>query len=560
MADVTTLVALVVALFALAVATLQVTQQLLATGYVVRKCDRVVVGGLTRGGVRKFHWRQLRFTVRYQVITFAFPMPLYESLGVSPAILVEASSDDLWVKASRLKATRTTTQGSWVSFVQDMLPCLRPRCLGLRWESGDRIPDDLTVAPAQVDALTVMLLSVASGLQLSKYSPATGEIGMSGRLGAVTSSIHPVLGVLLHYTPTVQTTTISSSTIPSKSFAAHSRAVAQEKGVWANAVFGKFNDRSYGRGFQHMSFLRAAKFDVLRRNGWPEDSRTDTIGGAAGFMAFATVDVYEAVPPTCVRRWSAHFSEVIVKAHLREVQGTRGRDYPQSLRDRRHNFLEKNGGSSPFLSWDQLKFPPAATAVSGTEKQLTDDDHVAVDDWHDYRAIYHSQSKLQPIELASSELADCARGRDDDKEDPSAFMTAAAAYEVIIRCDQAMHFLQGDMRQPRAVHTASDEIVAAAISSLAEAGAPSWGDAATATFVDEWPCTVTRSCDAFIANAQKDTNSWSTDVGYLSRVVAHAKLALLRAAYFTVLMRAADELGPALQEDTEPVTSLVYLA
>ena len=54
----------------------------------------------------------------------------------------------------------------------------------------------------------------------------------------------------------------------------------------------------------------------LRGNGWPLDSYTDTIGGAASFMAFGHVDIYEAVPCSVVRRWTAHFAEVIVRAHL----------------------------------------------------------------------------------------------------------------------------------------------------------------------------------------------------------------------------------------------------
>lgn len=143
-----------------------------------------------------------------------------------------------------------------------------------------------------------MLLSVASGLHLSKYSPATGEISMSGSLGALTTSVHPILGGLLHYTPTLRRT--NAAAIKSANFKAHARAVSERKGVWANAVFGKLNDRQYGRGFQHFTLLRNARLQVLRDNGWPEGSHTDTIFGAAGFMAFATVDVYHAVPPTCI--------------------------------------------------------------------------------------------------------------------------------------------------------------------------------------------------------------------------------------------------------------------
>ena len=60
-------------------------------------------------------------------------MPLYESLGVSPALVVDAprrdgdtSSKALWSRAETLKKSRTASQGAWVSFVQDMLPYLQP--------------------------------------------------------------------------------------------------------------------------------------------------------------------------------------------------------------------------------------------------------------------------------------------------------------------------------------------------------------------------------------------------------------------------------------------------
>ena len=48
-----------------------------------------------------------------------------------------------------------------ISFVQDMAPYILAENLGRKWESGDRVPDDLTVAPVQVDVVTVVFLCVA---------------------------------------------------------------------------------------------------------------------------------------------------------------------------------------------------------------------------------------------------------------------------------------------------------------------------------------------------------------------------------------------------------------
>jgi hypothetical protein len=88
---------------------------------------------------------------------------------------------------------------------------------------------------------------------------------------------------------------------------------------------------SMGEGSSTLHCFRNARLQVLRDNGWPEGNHTDTIFGAAGFTALATVDVYHAVPPTCIRRWSAHFAEMIVKAHLYEIITTKGLYYTPNL-------------------------------------------------------------------------------------------------------------------------------------------------------------------------------------------------------------------------------------
>jgi len=54
--------------------------------------------------------------------------------------------------------------------------CLLPDDICTKEESGDRIPDDLTVAPTRVDAMTVLLSCIAMGMQVFKYSTTTHEI------------------------------------------------------------------------------------------------------------------------------------------------------------------------------------------------------------------------------------------------------------------------------------------------------------------------------------------------------------------------------------------------
>src|SRR5205807_3028219 len=90
---------------------------------------------------------------------------------------------------------------------------------------------------------TVVLLWAAAGMKSSRYLPVAGEISMSRKVGANTSAVHPVLGGLLHYTPSV----LVRANENLKEMRMLSRAVNQGKGVWAKAVFGKFNDRGVGR-------------------------------------------------------------------------------------------------------------------------------------------------------------------------------------------------------------------------------------------------------------------------------------------------------------------------
>lgn len=288
MQDVSALAALVIAVIALVVAAGQLTQQVMATAYVLRKCDRIVTGGLTKGGTRQWHWRQFRFTVNYQSIVFALPASIYTALGISPTIQIDKPSKDIWTKAIRLRDDRTSAQGCWISFVQDLVMsrCLRPEDITLREESGDRIPEDLTVAPVRVDTTSVMLTCIAMGMQVFMYAPNTGEIELAGGIGGISSSNHPILGCLLHYT--------NFSDEPSIGFEAarnHGHALRQEKGVWANAVFGRFMDRSYSSAFSKFMPLVLRKMPILKSHEWPEESSNDSIGGAACFMAFAHVDV-----------------------------------------------------------------------------------------------------------------------------------------------------------------------------------------------------------------------------------------------------------------------------
>jgi hypothetical protein len=68
--------------------------------------------------------------------------------------------------------------------------------------------------------------------------------------------------------------------------------------------------------------------------------------------------------------------------------------------------------------------------------------------------------------------------------------------------------------------------------------------------VTQWPKTVAKVCDDYFnphiprRSPVTRTVTPKYDDAHISRVMAHAKLTMLRSAYFTVMLRAAGELGP----------------
>lgn len=553
MADIATVVALIVAGVALVIAAGQLAQQLLATAYVIKKCDRIVTGGVTKGGTKQFHWRQFRYTVKYQAVVFAFPPPLYSALGVQGTVQVDSPSEELWTRAIILRPKRaTTTQGCWISFIQDlaMSACIRPEGICLKEESGDRVPEDLTVAPTRVDAITVMLAGVAMGMQVSKYAPTTGEISMAGSVGGISSAVHPILGGLLHYSVFA-----SEPNIGFEEARRHGHALLQEKGVWAYAVFGRFKDRSYRPDFNTFATLQKRKMDVLRDKGWPEGSYVDTIGGAACFLAFTHVDIYEAVPPSCVRRWCAHFAETIIKSHLLQLakelrEGSRAQanfNPPSTFYQARQVFIDRYGCSSPYLPWEDLSTGGVGSAEKA-DLDLQIDDHTLLNPEHgSVLACPGLITYATDSETDSGPISQAL-----DERDPSSYVPTAVAWEAILLADQRLRHIYKSHGQWPDYHFGdrSEQIAAKAISSLAEVGAPSWGRASEV--IEKWPEIFSAACNEVLKDQLP-----SLDKKWVS---VHAHLSILRASYFTIMMRSASSIGPGITEDMEPDTALAYMA
>ena len=538
MVDTTALVAIVVAVVALVVATGQLTQQLMATAYVIRKCDRTVTGGLTKGGVRQWHWRQFRFSVKYQTIICALPSSVYQALGIRPAVQLDTDkpSQQLWDRAIKLRAHRNPIQGSWITFIQDLVACacVSPQSIYLKDESGDRIPDDLTVAPTQVDAITVLLACIAIGMQVYRYSPTSSEIALGGGLGSMSTSSHPVLGTLLHYS-----VFSSEPTAGIEVARRHGKALCQAEGVWANAVFGRFRDRSYRLEFVHLFDLQERKFDVLRASGW-KDHDSDTIGGAACFLIFAQIDCYLTVPPSTARPWCAHFAEIVVKAHHSELS-SHGWDASKApslsgpYYDKIKNFADSHGCSSPYQQWG-----PHSDFSTLEEDELLS--HLESD-----KLIVFEQLLL---DLRAAFLFP----QSSDRRDPSSYISTPAAWDFVLWADHCTSYITRRKYGSFLIHPivgVAETIIATATSSLQGVGPPSWGRAAE--HIERWPHTFSTACEAVLGNLNlpPDDRKW---------VSIYARLSILRAAYYTIMMRAAVEVGTGLTEQTKIETALVYMA
>ncbi|TGO56793.1 hypothetical protein BCON_0073g00270 [Botryotinia convoluta] len=266
---------------------------------------------------------------------------------------------------------------------------------------------------------------------------------MSGTLVALTCSKHPALGVLVHYTPTVQVSASNSS----ECRAAHAAAGGQEKGVWANAVFGKFNDRGLGRGYLHFKVSRNARLPDLRSYG----CHIDTIGRAAGFMALADVDVYRSIPPTCVKA----YPDLI-------------RIRPRTLEERRHSFLEENDCSSPFLPWVE--------AGGLSPRKMKESINAP---------IPACKSMLPLLYLSSKSIIEAANGK-TFISDSSTFLPVSATYDVIRYCNAMMQVNEKSFEiDQEPFKWNPNELIAKAISSLLEARSQSWCQ--PGNFVEEWP-------------------------------------------------------------------------
>ena len=225
----------------------------------------------------------------------------------------------------------------------------------------------------------------------------------------------------------------------------------------------------------------------------------------------------------------------------------------------RETFIERHGCSSPHLPWEKIndkedsstgKLVPGPSVSNNFLRYVESKDVLAV---HDLIAAL-SAGRPRPFTMAP-EL---------DEKDPSVYVSMKTAWEIIMRADQCMRHIYVNytgFTKPRFL-TLVDKIVANAISSISDVGAPSWGLPASFEVIHTfWQMTFPAACNEVL---DEEFSSQQTEevhnLGGKQWISTYARLSILRAAYYTIMMRAAPEIGPGLTEDSKIDTALAYMA
>ncbi len=236
--------ALVVACLALLIALAQVLQQYFITGQLIRLCDSVVFGPLPGQGRRVWELSQFRFRVVYSIPQISLDTRLWPEnpphirsyaigqhelppLRSTPKITGYDKTSEDWSlhteevarrrrwpvislptrsrppHARHLSSTRSRVgEAAWVKLCRAVeMPCGSSMRLDLVEQDADRCPPDLVTAPMLVSMRDVIVMGLMAGMEVTECSFGRKSVSMQGHLGTITSSSHPVLGPLLHFTP-----------------------------------------------------------------------------------------------------------------------------------------------------------------------------------------------------------------------------------------------------------------------------------------------------------------------------------------------------------------------
>ena len=248
-----------------------------------------------------------------------------------------------------------------------------------------------------------------------------------------------------------------------------------------------------------------------------------------------------------------------MKAHHIEILKQDAFILSPELVSRREAFIEKYGCSSPHLPWEKIndkedsskeKLVPGPSVSKNFLRYVESKDVLAV---HDLIVVL-SAGRPRPFTMVP-EL---------DETDPSAYVSMDTAWEIIMRADQCMRhiYVNYDRTMRIRFFPLVEKIVANAISSVSDVGPPSWGLPTSSQVIysfwqQNFPAACNKILDEEFATQQTEE---IRDLGGKQWISTYARLSMLRAAYYTIMMRAATEIGPGLTEASKIDTALAYMA
>ena len=213
-------VAILVALLALLVALAQVLQQYFITGQLIRICDSVVYGPMPGQGRRIWEPSQFRFRVVYSIPQIGLPatlfpreaphVPSYSTaslrlpyLSLMPDADEQASGGTLGhYFGFKARQRDFVGEASWVTFCRTIqYSCGRSARYELVEKDADRHPTDVPVAAMQVSLRDIVVMAFMAGMECTAASFKEQSISMQGACGSITTSQHPTLGAVIHFTP-----------------------------------------------------------------------------------------------------------------------------------------------------------------------------------------------------------------------------------------------------------------------------------------------------------------------------------------------------------------------
>lgn len=206
----TAVAAMVIAILAMLVATAQALQQYLVTGHLIRLCDSVVFGRMPGSGHRIFEMSQLRFRIVYSMPQVSLRSNLWPRVsphvpsyanGAEPVPDLGLGKGAGWASPGR-NLPALPGEASWVSFCRAVQgSCGRSLVLELIQGDADRCPSDLPNVPMPMSMRDIATMALMAGMKCTQASFESKSLSMQGAIGTITTSQHPILGPLLHFSP-----------------------------------------------------------------------------------------------------------------------------------------------------------------------------------------------------------------------------------------------------------------------------------------------------------------------------------------------------------------------